>query len=374
MSKTKFILGDIFIGNFKRSQGWGTNPAMYKQYGLAGHNGWDWATPNGTPIIAPADGECIKVAEERDAKGELSGYGRYCKVLCEQNGEYFVVIFGHLQSVEVNKGQKVKKFQLLALSNNTGNSTGPHVHFGIYLSDAQGNKIESNNYGGYHDPGDTTIIDWVIENPTKPYEPTMEESSGITPDAQKALEILETFRARENHGNLEGAIRSLIGSFEDLKNLKGNYDSLGEELTICNTLVDGQKETIKQLKKQDEEISIKLGTSGDFATVMGEIEKLIAVEDDNEVLRKAIKALKDTEGEEIGKIIIEWENKLKVETEKNLTLQNEIKELISKKKKGLDKYSFGEVMLYYSKKITNPLFLLWEKVKEGIKNEARGVK
>ncbi len=343
----KFILSDIFIGDYKRTQGWGSRPDVYAQFGQAGHNGWDFVMPNGTQIVSPCDGECLGSYEQRDSNGNLSGFGRYCKVLHEQNGEFFVTVYAHLQSVEVSKGQKIKKFQLIAKSDNNGFSEAPHLHFGVYLSDAQGNKIETNNFGGYHNPGDKTLFEWKIENPAKPYEPTVEETLGITPDAKRALDALEKFRVDQKHGNLEGAMNALLGAFKDLENLqketgeiRKQVDELKSELRDRDTFISGQKETVGALQKQQLEMADLLQVSSDYPTIKGEVQKLIAVEDDNIMLRSQIKTLKDSQGNEVGKLVAEWERK-------NKDLQKQIDDLqkentVLKAKRVVDRFSDGE--------------------------------
>lgn len=349
----KITLGDIFIGTFPMTQGWGARPEVYKQWGQAGHNGWDFVMPNGTLVISPADGVCLGAYEERDANGNFSGFGRYCKILHNQGGQNFVTVYAHLQSVEVSKGQQVKKFQLISKSDNNGFSEAPHLHFGIYLSDAQGNKSETNTFGGYHDPGDKTLIEWVIENPTKPYEPTITETMGITPDAKTALDLLTTFQTDNKLGNLEGAMRALIGSFTDLQTLQKDtaeirkqLDEVKTELRDRDTFISGQKETVGTLQKQQIELADMLAVANDYPTIKGEILKLIGVEDDNTVLKSQLASLKDDQGNLMGKAVADV-------NAKNKDLQKQIDTLVEentvlKSKRNLDKY-------------TN-----WEKIKLGV--------
>ena len=51
----------------------GKNPQFYAKWGYAGHNGVDFGIPNGTPVIAAADGKVDKVTFEE------GGYGKYIK-------------------------------------------------------------------------------------------------------------------------------------------------------------------------------------------------------------------------------------------------------------------------------------------------------
>lgn len=84
------------------------------------HEGIDYATPVGTEILASADGTVQLV-------GNLTvGYGKYIK-LSHAGG--MVTIYAHLSQVFVRMNQSVKQGDVIGLSGNTGNSTGPHLHF-----------------------------------------------------------------------------------------------------------------------------------------------------------------------------------------------------------------------------------------------------
>ncbi len=102
------------------TQWFGEHPEWYERYGLAGHNGLDYAVPVDTPVLAAHEG----VVETGD---DPVGYGLYVRVI---NG-YAVTIYAHLSAVTVKDGERVTPGQQLGLSGNTGNSTGPHLHFGL---------------------------------------------------------------------------------------------------------------------------------------------------------------------------------------------------------------------------------------------------
>lgn len=86
------------------------------------HYGIDLANKLGTPIYATADGKVSKTT--RTAK-----MGRYIKL----NHEFgFETVYGHLSKILVRKGQEVKKGQIIALMGNTGDSTGPHLHYEVH--------------------------------------------------------------------------------------------------------------------------------------------------------------------------------------------------------------------------------------------------
>ena len=95
------------------------------------HKGVDWATATGTPIYASSGG-----VVERAGWGK--GYG-YCVYINHPDGRQ--TRYGHLSRVLVSAGQSVSQGQRIALSGNTGVSTGPHLHFEILINGVQVNPL-----------------------------------------------------------------------------------------------------------------------------------------------------------------------------------------------------------------------------------------
>lgn len=96
------------------------------------HKGIDWATPVGTSVVASSGGTVIRA-------GWGSGYGY---VVYIDHGDGRQTRYGHLSKVLVKAGQTVTQGQKIALSGNTGRSTGPHVHFEILINGAQVNPMQ----------------------------------------------------------------------------------------------------------------------------------------------------------------------------------------------------------------------------------------
>lgn len=101
------------------NNGWCWKPGTCPS-GIYYYPGVDYGMPTGTPLYASIDGSC-------EVKYDSKGYGNYVK---QTNGKY-IVIYGHMQSVVVKNGQVVKAGELIGYSDNTGNSTGPHLHYEI---------------------------------------------------------------------------------------------------------------------------------------------------------------------------------------------------------------------------------------------------
>jgi murein DD-endopeptidase MepM/ murein hydrolase activator NlpD len=88
------------------------------------HQGLDVSTRSGTPILATADGVVTFVG----AKGLLG------KVIIIDHGHGLVTRYGHCQKFLKKRGEKVKRWEPIALVGNTGRSTGPHVHYEVHLN------------------------------------------------------------------------------------------------------------------------------------------------------------------------------------------------------------------------------------------------
>lgn len=92
---------------------------------IAPHRGTDFSVPIGTPVIAPADGQVVHVAYQ------AGGAGRYIKI---SHGREYETVYMHLSKPLVKPGQMIKKGQRIALSGNTGRSTGAHLHYEFHIN------------------------------------------------------------------------------------------------------------------------------------------------------------------------------------------------------------------------------------------------
>lgn len=95
------------------------------------HSGIDISTPTGTKIFAPADGVVITAAPQ----------GAYGNSLVIDHGYGVVTRYGHLEAYAVKAGQKVRRGDLIAFVGSTGRSTGPHVHYEVWVRDQAQNPI-----------------------------------------------------------------------------------------------------------------------------------------------------------------------------------------------------------------------------------------
>lgn len=88
------------------------------------HKGLDWGVPVGTACRASRAGTVVSA-------GWSGGYG-YCVVI--DHGDGVRTRYAHLSSIQVSNGQYVNQGEVIALTGNTGDSTGPHIHFEIIVN------------------------------------------------------------------------------------------------------------------------------------------------------------------------------------------------------------------------------------------------
>jgi len=169
-----------FNGEYKRTQGFGENPSMYAKYGFKGHNGIDYGLPTNTQVVASHSGKVV------EARFDPSGYGNYIKIENDKEGS----ILAHLNSFQVKEGDTVSEGQPLALSGNTGYSTGPHLHWGYYTHP----RNRQNGYGGFIDqaglikptPGLQAQLDLAIKQRNSKHDTLIRlcDALGVTVDPE----------------------------------------------------------------------------------------------------------------------------------------------------------------------------------------------
>ena len=119
----QFVLREKFhspLGGRLSSYFGGRVHPIFRKYGF--HNGIDIASHYGTPVGASCAGTV-------QAAGWMGGYGK--AVIVIHDGGY-KTLYGHLSSIAVSPGQKVRSQQFIGRVGSTGYSTGPHLHFTLW--------------------------------------------------------------------------------------------------------------------------------------------------------------------------------------------------------------------------------------------------
>ncbi|MDE1978483.1 MAG: M23 family metallopeptidase [Betaproteobacteria bacterium] len=117
-------MGDPVTGDAPITSDYGLRPNPMGG-GVEFHNGIDFGVKPGTPVHATANGVV-------ESAGWKSGYGN-CVVIDHPFG--YRSLFGHLSTIQVKAGDTVTRGQVIALSGNTGRSTGPHLHYTLLYGD-----------------------------------------------------------------------------------------------------------------------------------------------------------------------------------------------------------------------------------------------
>ncbi|WP_090305295.1 peptidoglycan DD-metalloendopeptidase family protein [Eubacterium aggregans] len=114
--------------------------------GSTNHQGIDIGAAYGTPIYAPSSGT-VEIA---------GGYGGYGNAVKLDMGGGFETLFGHMSSVAVSVGQAVSKGQVIGYVGSTGNSTGPHIHYSVFVN---GQMVDPMDFYAFANGG-------IVDRPT----------------------------------------------------------------------------------------------------------------------------------------------------------------------------------------------------------------
>lgn len=106
-------------------------------YNGKGHNGADFRADIGTPVLASSDG-IVEAVGDTDVGCRGASYGRWVLLKHTNN---LSTLYAHLSQISVSKDQQVSRGTKIALSGKSGYATGPHLHFGMYVT--QGVQITS---------------------------------------------------------------------------------------------------------------------------------------------------------------------------------------------------------------------------------------
>ncbi|TDC73479.1 M23 family metallopeptidase [Streptomyces hainanensis] len=110
------------------------------------HSGQDFAVPVGTDVKSVHDGTVVKAGG--NGAGDGPAYGNAI-VIKHADGTF--TQYAHLSKIEVTVGEKVDTGETIALSGNTGNSSGPHLHFEVRTTANYGSAVDPVGFLDEHD-------------------------------------------------------------------------------------------------------------------------------------------------------------------------------------------------------------------------------
>ncbi len=149
--------------DYRVTQKFGGNKQIYKQFGLEGHNGVDFAGPrpgDKIPLYSPYNGKIVKVGYGK------SGFGNYVRILTDgdANGEQREFTLAHFHSINehVKEGGYAYLGDPLGIMGNSGFSTGVHLH--LQMRRLKNGKVlnYNNGYKGAIDFFPYMINSWDI--------------------------------------------------------------------------------------------------------------------------------------------------------------------------------------------------------------------
>ncbi|AGA33199.1 Peptidase M23 - like protein [Thioalkalivibrio nitratireducens DSM 14787] len=160
-----------FAGNHPVSSGFNPRRRHPVTGRIAPHPGTDFSMPVGTPILAPADGMVTRVDQHPYA-------GRYIEI---EHGQGHSTRYLHLQRALVAKGDEVRRGERIALSGNSGRTTGPHLHYELHVDGRPVDVLRAEL------PSHETLADAELERFQRIAAPLIAELRDAAPSRQIAM-------------------------------------------------------------------------------------------------------------------------------------------------------------------------------------------
>ena len=247
----KYIVGDIFKGDYPISQYFGQNKSYYQQFGFNGHEGVDFATPTGVETLAPFKRNII-LQDQDDPKS--GAYGDYIVVWDPE--QKCAIWYCHLSINNVEFGKEYPKGTVLGKTGNTGNSSGPHIHVNFVETDANGvRQNTANGYKGMLNILDPNLVEWKLgtDQATIPVE-----------NQQKLIEQLR--KERDINWNLYVPFKD--AGFE-------NIDKVRTELKAKQDTIDNLNTQISKLQSEHSAKDTQISSlNAQVTTITTEVESL----------------------------------------------------------------------------------------------------
>ena len=113
----------------------------------------DFSMDEGTPITAAREGIVESIKQDSNIGGPSANYAEYGNHIAIYHQDGTFASYAHIKKngAKVKVGQRVKAGQLIALSGNTGQSSGPHLHFEVYRLNATGTSQSLPTHFYHHD-------------------------------------------------------------------------------------------------------------------------------------------------------------------------------------------------------------------------------
>lgn len=221
----------LWDGDVPVTQSFGVNRAAYAwikdAFGnpILGHNGLDLGLWSGTRLYAPGPGTVI--ATYFDAPG----YGWFVRLALDTEEQ---LVYGHLQAVFVVLGQRMVRGTPLGRSDDTGWSTGPHLHLGYRPAGWEAQR--TNGFDGYADP-----LPWL--------QTLQEEEEDMATTAELEAKVAEL---ESTNAALDQQVRDQAA---EISHLNGVNSTLAEQRDHCEQL---KQEVEGELRQQLADLQARL--------------------------------------------------------------------------------------------------------------------
>ena len=154
MSKTQWPIDGTFGKTFKVTSAYGWRKDPLGRADKKHHNGVDlWGAAETIYVEAFHDGTVLHAgpSSRKKADGSVGGFGYYVVLQHKIDGKFYTSAYAHMKqgSIKVKKGQKVEAGTVLGIMATTGDSTGKHLHWEIWIGKAHGWSADGK---GFLDP------------------------------------------------------------------------------------------------------------------------------------------------------------------------------------------------------------------------------
>ena len=251
------------IEPFELTQGFGGNASAYARFGLKGHNGWDLKTkfpdtPQGFRYILSS------WSSKFYAQGNEGndGFGLYFEVIVQLYNTYKLT-YAHCKSIE--NFEHKSEGDAMAISDNTGNSTGSHLHLTVKRGQVQSGKFVSDDYNnGYFgainpqiffdelrkykkEKGTASVSEGCLVPNTPEWRIKYEQ---VVSSATKWAEALTILEIKDNPNTTPSdRIKSIIGGYKSREtDLSNKLNEKVGELGKANQEILNRKEQVSRLE------------------------------------------------------------------------------------------------------------------------------
>lgn len=251
------------IEPFELTQEFGGHPEWYTRFGLKGHNGWDLRTqyPDTLKGFRNILASWVSKFYTQGNEGN-DGYGLYFEIIVQLYNTYKLT-YGHCNSIE--SFQTKNEGETMAISDNTGNSTGSHLHLTVKRGSLQNGKFISDNYSnGYFgaiepqeffdelrkykkEKGTASSPEGCLIPNTPEWRQKYEEIVGSAGKWAETLKILEI--ADDPNTTPPDRIKSIIAGYKSREtDLNNKLNDKQGQLDNANKEIDNRKEQVGRLE------------------------------------------------------------------------------------------------------------------------------